>query len=250
MFYSAIALITLLGTVSAFVAPANNRLATRTMKMAREGYSEALPFEPAPSALENVDYAGNAGFDFAGFANKPLIVIDDSEPLKWYREAEIVHGRVAQLAVLGFLVPQLYHWGGYPEWGIPDDAFAEMNPYKAIFSVPRESIGQIILGIFAVECFRIQRVIFEGKPAGDLGLGQGGWNPFGFDYTEEEYAEKQLQEIKHGRLAMFGALGMLLQLRNSGMGVGQQLAEAFSVPSDRAFLEGSGTLHDFFPAGL
>ena len=249
MFYSTLALVTLLGSASAFVAPSNRATGSvRSLKMAREGYSEALPFERTPPNLDG-SLVGDAGFDFAGFSNKPLIVIND-EPLKWYREAEIVHGRVAQLAVLGFLVPSLFHWGGYPEWGIPEDAFAEMNPYKALFSVPHESIGQIILGIFFVECYRIQRIIFEGKPAGDLGLGQGGWNPFGFKYTEEEYREKQLQELKHGRLAMFGALGMLLQLKNSGMGVGQQLAAAFSMPDERAILEGAGNLHDFFPPGI
>ena len=37
------------------------------------------------------------------------------------------------------------------------------------------------------------------KAPGDLGLGQTGFNPFGFKYSEEEYFEKQVQEIKHGR---------------------------------------------------
>ena len=58
----------------------------------------------------------------------------------------------------------------------------------------------------------MKRVIRGDKAAGDLGLGQTGFNPFGFEYTEEQYFEKQTQEIKHGRLAMIGALGMLLQV--------------------------------------
>jgi hypothetical protein len=43
------------------------------------------------------------------------------------------------------------------------------------------------------------RIIRGDKEPGDLGLGQTGFNPFKFDYSEEEYFEKQVQEIKHGR---------------------------------------------------
>merc|ERR1712216_904303 len=49
-----------------------------------------------------------------------------------------------------------------------------------------------------------------------LGQGPGRWNSFGFDYTPEEYAEKQLQEIKHCRLAMLGIIG--LAAKSSGAG--------------------------------
>ena len=31
------------------------------------------------------------------------------ESIKWYREAELQHGRVAQLAWLGFVFPNIYH---------------------------------------------------------------------------------------------------------------------------------------------
>jgi hypothetical protein len=96
----------------------------------------------------------------------------------------------------------------------------------------------------------VSRVIIGDKPAGDLGLGQGGFNPFKFDYTEEEYFDKQVQETKHGRLAMVGALGMLLQYGISGLPVSAQLAEAFSWPEAREILKGDGVLGDYFPAGL
>eukprot|EP00971_Amphidinium_carterae_P089877 1779348-Amphidinium_carterae.1 len=43
------------------------------------------------------EYIGDVGFDPAGFAkNKRL--------LPWYREAELAHGRVCMLAVLGINV--------------------------------------------------------------------------------------------------------------------------------------------------
>eukprot|EP01039_Chlorochromonas_danica_P002462 gene2462-2697_t len=95
--------------------------------------------------------------------------------------------------------------------------------------------------------YLIQRVILGDKKPGDLGLGQGGFNPFGFKYTDEEYFVKQEQEVKHGRLAMIASLGMLVQTNKFGINIPQQLAEAFSVPDERAILVGPSDLADFIP---
>lgn len=217
-----------------------------------EDRSVALPFDKRPPNLDGT-LAGDVGFDPAGFSNNPpksWLIGGEANSIKWYREAEIVHGRVAMLAVVGFLFPSYFHFAGNPEVGVAPDAFAELNPFKALTAVPAEGLWQITLVIFGIELNRIKRVIRGDKAPGDLGLGQTGFNPFGFKYTEEEYFEKQVQEIKHGRLAMFGALGMLLQCRASGEGVVQQLADAFSIPDERAFLVGPGALNDYFPQGL
>lgn len=179
----------------------------------------------------------------------------DENSLKWYREAEIVHGRVAQLAVVGNLVPGwIGHLPGNPAMGVPEDAFAELNPFKALSTIPDTGLWHIVTFIYAIEICRAANVIRGDKEPGDLGLGQTGWNPFGFNYTPEEYREKQVQEIKHGRLAMFGALGMLLQASASGMGVTQQLAGALSFPDYRFPGGGSGFgtfgNGDFFPPNI
>jgi hypothetical protein len=160
------------------------------------------------------------------------------------------------LAVVGMLFPSYFHFGGNPSIGVAADAFAELNPFKALTTVPQEGLWQISLIIFGIELARVKRVIRGDFAPGDLGLGQTGFNPFGFDYTEEEYFEKQVQEIKHGRLAMFGILGMLLQASASGQGVVQQLSEGLVWPESRANLggfgglEGMGTLGDYFPPGI
>jgi hypothetical protein len=64
------------------------------------GNSLALPWAPVPEGLTNNpvgEYVGDVGFDPLGFAkNKRL--------LPWYREAELAHGRVCMMAVLGFTV--------------------------------------------------------------------------------------------------------------------------------------------------
>lgn len=214
--------------------------------------SVALPFDARPPNLDGT-LAGDAGFDPAGFSNslpKPWLIGGEGNSLKWYREAEIVHGRVAQLAVLGFLVPSYFHFPGNPAVGVAENSFAELNPFTALSTVPAAGLWQIALVIFGIELVRIKRIIRGDKNPGDLGLGQTGFNPFGFQYTDEEYFEKQVQEIKHGRLAMFGALGMLLQAKSSGVGVVQQLADAFSFPGEREILNGPGALGDYFPQGL
>ena len=70
----------------------------------------------------------------------------------------------------------------------------------------------------SLEVYRVNKLKDPSYVPGDLSLGQGPgrWNPFGFDYTPEEYAEKQLQEIKHCRLAMLGIIG--LAAKSSGAG--------------------------------
>jgi len=126
------------------------------------------------------------------------------------------------------------------------DAFANTNPLQALSQVPAAGLWQIAATVAFIELFRINRVIRGDAEPGDLGLGQGEgrWNPFGFKYTEEEYFEKQLQEIKNGRLAMVGILGLLLQASVTGKGIVQQLGGSFDVP------EAVSKAGYYFPEGL
>ena len=150
----------------------------------------------------------------------------------------------------GYISRSWVHFPGNEAIGVPNDAFAQTNPWTAIETVPEGAIWQIVLVIFGIELVRLKRVIKGDKEPGDLGLGQTGFNPFNFAYTEEEYFEKQEQEIKHGRLAMFAAIGMMLQTKISGVSIVEQLSGAFYYPEARAFLTGDGALGDYFPQGL
>jgi hypothetical protein len=245
-----VTLVTLAVCANAFVVPRSGS-SMSSLRMSEER-SIALPFDKRPPNLDGT-LPGDVGFDPAGFSNnppKPWLIGGEGNSLKWYREAEIVHGRIAQLAVLGLLVPNFFHFAGNPAVGVPENAFAETNPFKALTTVPAEGLWQITLVIFGIELNRIKRIIRGDKNPGDLGLGQTGFNPFNFKYTEEEYFEKQVQEIKHGRLAMIASVGMLLQSAASGKSVADQLADAFTFPEERALLSGPGALGDFFPQGL
>merc|ERR1711939_141008 len=59
----------------------------------------------------------------------------------------------------------------------------------------------ILAFMASLEVYRVNKLKDPSYVPGDLSLGQGPgrWNPFGFDYTPEEYAEKQLQVVGRGR---------------------------------------------------
>jgi len=153
--------------------------------------------------------------------------------LTWYREAELMHGRICMVAVLGFIIPGFTTFPGN-EW-TGADAFSYTNPLEAIGNAPSASLFQIFAFMSAMEFRRINNIFNEGNSymAGDSqrwGQGSGRWNPLGLNYTPEEYEEKQLQEIKHARLAMIGLLGLIFQANASGVNVVEQWSTAFQTP--------------------
>jgi len=164
--------------------------------------------------------------------------------LKIFREAELIHGRIAQLACLGWVFPELYHFPGNEKTGV--DAYAAMNPFDAVDQIPSAAWTQILAFMASLEILRINRLKDPDYMPGDLGLGQGEgrWNPFRFDYTPEEYEEKQLQELEHCRLAMLGIVGLAAKSSGSDLGVLAQLGESFSTP------EYASPAGFYFPVGI
>jgi len=221
---------------------------------ANAGPSQALPFATAPATLDG-SMLGDVGFDPLGFSTTPVGPwftggegrngqIGD---LAWYREAELIHGRIAQVAVVGFLAPGLFGTLPGNEWtGV--DAYSNLNPLEAFSQVPGLAILQIFLFMTYLEIRRINIINEEGAAyqAGDLriGQGEGRWNPFGLDYSPEAYEEKQLQELKHCRLAMIGVFGLWAQAQASGVGVTEQIGAALTTP------EYYGKAGYFLPEGI
>jgi Chlorophyll A-B binding protein len=168
-----------------------------------------------------------------------------SDGLTWYREAELMHGRICMIAVLGFIAPGFGTFDGN-DW---TDSFGYTNPLEAFSKAPSASLVQIFAFMSALEFRRINIILKDGSSyqAGDSqkwGQGEGRWNPFGLSYTPAEYAEKQLQEVKHARLAMIGLLGLIFQANASGVSVVDQLSAAFVTPG---YVAKSGY---FFPDGI
>eukprot|EP00429_Kryptoperidinium_foliaceum_P002601 CAMPEP_0176021344 /NCGR_PEP_ID=MMETSP0120_2-20121206/10362_1 /TAXON_ID=160619 /ORGANISM="Kryptoperidinium foliaceum, Strain CCMP 1326" /LENGTH=275 /DNA_ID=CAMNT_0017354457 /DNA_START=50 /DNA_END=877 /DNA_ORIENTATION=- len=202
--------------------------------------SQALPFARAPATLDG-SMLGDVGFDPLGFSTTPVgpwVLGGDNrngvpDDLTWYREAELIHGRIAQLAVVGFIAPGLFGTLPGNEW-TGADAYSYTNPLEAFGKVPGLALLQIFLFMSFLEFRRIRIIQEEGSNymAGDLriGQGEGRFNPFGLNYSPEQYEEKRLQELKHCRLAMVGIFGLWAQALASGESVVEQLGAGLSTP--------------------
>lgn len=171
---TACVLATLLASAAAFVPSAStNSRASNSLA--------ASAFENEAGALSPVGF-----WDPAKLSNGI-----SKERFDWYRLAELKHGRVCMLAVLGYVATETYHFPGDIAPGIPFDSIP--SGYAAIGAVPLLGWLQIIWTVGIVET------------TGNLGNFDIGY----LNLTPEEYAKRQTQELQHGRLAMLSFLELL-----------------------------------------
>jgi hypothetical protein len=155
-------------------------------------------------------------FDPLGFATNA-----DVGTIKKYREAELQHGRVAMLAVIGMLVTE------------------EPIEFHPLFEAGNKDIGPAIrhldevraaepvffeyLGIF-IGALELNRALVGWKAPQSDGLttfqdlndsyypGDIGFDPLGLKPSDPAaFAEIQTKELQNGRLAMLGAAGIVAQ---------------------------------------
>ena len=237
----------MIASASAFTTTQKSVSTTALAGVPFDRPSAALPFAEngCPATLDG-SLPGDVGFDPVGFSTTPMASFFDSKTgasdsmndVEWLREAELTHGRIAQLAVVGFIYPSVF--GTFPgnEWtGV--DAYSYKNPIEELAHVPGEAVAQLVLVFSLIEFRRVSLIREQGpdRLPGDLQLGQGPGeriNPFNLDYTPEQFYEKQVQEIKHCRLAMLGAFGLFCQAANSGLDIGSQIGGAVAIPEYRA----------------
>lgn len=153
-------------------------------------------------ASNMVGVSAPLGFwDPLGFAAKA----DEATMMK-YREAELKHGRVAMIAVLGYLSSENWH----PFY----DGKLSSNPLQALWDMPPAGAVQIIAFIGLLE-YTFDAVIKEtGNPVGDFY----GINERIPDKDAEAWRDFQTRELNNGRLAMFGIMGELAHSAINGMG--------------------------------
>ena len=174
------------------------------------------PFTAAdlPGALAPVGF-----FDPLNFAEKA-----DEATLKRYREAELTHGRVAMLAVVGFLVGEKVEGSSFLfDSQITGPAITHLSQVPVIFW------GLLSIAIGAAEYKRatLGWVEPEKVPVAQPGLlreqyypGDLGFDPLGLRPEDpEELAVLQTKELQNGRLAMIAAAGFLAQELADGKGI-------------------------------
>jgi len=192
------AVLVLAPAVTAFMRPVQQT----TSKAVLNAASKALPFMEAPAALDGT-YAGDVGFDPFGFSE----VFD----IKWMREAELKHGRICQLAWLGFVTTDL----GFT---LPGDVHKVSSVAAHDAAISYGAMQQLLLWIGFAESFSAiatAQMMWEdsGREPGDFGL-----DLLKFCSTPEKKADMQLKEITHCRLAMFAFSGVVTQAVLTGKG--------------------------------
>ncbi|EOD40541.1 light harvesting protein [Emiliania huxleyi CCMP1516] len=135
----------------------------------------------------------------------------DEETIRFLREVEIKHARVAMLAALGFPVAEQFH---------PLFASDDAPSYVAFQQTPLQTFWPVVVGVIAVaEVFSV--FTFENPGTKLWGIrkdhvpGDLGFDPLGLKPSNAAaLAEMQTKELNNGRLAMIAIAGM----------VGQELA--------------------------
>ncbi|KAG5179639.1 light harvesting complex protein [Tribonema minus] len=164
-------------------------------------------------AMLGADVEVGGVFDPAGFSK-------DESKLAKYRAVELKHGRISMLACLGM-------WVQSAGIHMPDPVFSESKPIDAFFKVLSERPAaaiQVLLAITWLETVASKGDV--GKEPGDVGNFGDNFKPA----DEADYAALQLKELKNGRLAMMGFMGMLVQEALTGQSVFGQLSSGHISP--------------------
>jgi len=165
-----------------------------------------------------------------------LATLGSPATLKFFRAAEIKHGRVAMAAMVGFLFHINHiHFSGMlsPTFGVSFESLSAMGPFDAWNSIPLLGQLQIIWTIAGLEHASESlnpagHYTTTGTP-GDLKFLKNFWDTPGFTkkLSAEQLAEKRVSELKNGRLAMIGVAS---------------ICAAMSVPGSVPLLNGAPVL--------
>mmetsp|Transcript_7944 Transcript_7944/g.25001 ORF Transcript_7944/g.25001 Transcript_7944/m.25001 type:complete len:221 (-) Transcript_7944:98-760(-) len=167
--------------------------------------SEALPWVVAPSHLEGVP--GDAGFDPLGLGRA------SPAALKYYREAEIKHGRIAMLAAIGWPASELWDSPLASDFGLP----ALLTPKGEAPSVLNGGLDRVSpafwgAAIGVAVAFELYGLALRFRADEPLEPGDLQFDPAGFYPVERARKRRMdLAEIKHGRIAMLAVTGYAAQ---------------------------------------
>ncbi|KAG8463259.1 hypothetical protein KFE25_011256 [Diacronema lutheri] len=183
----------------AYNAPLSARAGVRPA-VSMMAKSQSVPMVEANPVIAGLP--ASVGFD-------PLMLAN-AQTLPWMIEAELKHGRVCMLAVLGWVAVDLgFHF--------PVDHFQGLTSLTA-HDATVKSGDMFRLFLFAAlpETLAfgktVEMLMGNGKVPGDLGF-----DPLHFKGSPD-YVKLQVNEIKNGRLAMLAFSGIVTQAALTGKG--------------------------------
>lgn len=165
---------------------------------------------PEPAAFDVKELAGTYGIWPFGFFDPLGFTKDASEgKVRFYREVEIKHSRVAMLAAVGIPVGENFH----PVFGDCDfPAYMQFDetPLPEYYLQIGHAFGFVELLTLASFDSPFNGEVWAIKPnyiPGDLGF-----DPLNLKPTDPEaLKEMETKELNNGRLAMIATVGMLVQ---------------------------------------
>jgi len=174
----------------------------------------SLPLYGLPGAVSPLGF-----FDPLGFSKDA-----DLNTVKRLREAEIMHGRVAMMATVGYLIGEstptitygmdVHHTIANNQ--IPEVPGTVLFPFFLAINIAealRASTGWVEPGLGPLFTLR------ENYYPGDIGFDPIGLKP----KDAKNYANMQTKELSNGRLAMLAAAGMCAQEQVNGQGILENL---------------------------
>lgn len=173
----------------------------------------SLPCYGLPGAIAPLGF-----FDPLGFTKDKEL-----NEVKRIREAEIMHGRVAMMATVGYLIGEntpTITYGMDIHHTIANNQLAEVPgtvlfPFFLAINISealRASIGWVEPGLGPLFTLR------EKYYPGDIKF-----DPLGLKPDAKDFANMQAKELSNGRLAMLAAAGMCVQEQINGQGILQNL---------------------------
>merc|ERR1719343_1215582 len=165
----------LIAAASAFAPASMESQRAGSVALNAEEFSRAIPFLVKPEKLDG-SMPGDMGFD-------PMRLSDIQTDLKYARWAELKHGRIAMLAIVGIVVQK-------SDLHIPGAAYQTKDIFAAPGSVGWAANIQIFLAIAGLELTAFNMHYGEGEP-GDYGIDGGLLKGM----TAEQIAYRKEQEL-------------------------------------------------------
>jgi light-harvesting complex I chlorophyll a/b binding protein 1 len=146
---------------------------------------------------------GDVGFDPLGLSNIDELGID----LYWLREAEVKHCRLSMLAVVGFLQVEIF---GPAPGNEMATAKNQIDAFWQFWNAHPQYIAAGFIFIMFIEAFSGIATTL-GRESGERAPGDFGFDPLSWAKDPARRAKLEAQETANGRLAMFAAMGEIVQ---------------------------------------